>query len=59
VAPPNVSIVVRKEGEKKGEKVKHEEISLNCLFWTYILKKSAHRHFDAWSLLLIHVRFYN
>jgi hypothetical protein len=30
----------RREGD--GEKIKHEENSQNCPFWTYILNKLAH-----------------
>ena len=38
---PKDSIVVRKEGEKKGKKVKHEEISQNCFFFGHY-KESQH-----------------
>ena len=41
---PNVFIVMKKEGKKKGSKVKHEENSQNYPLWPYI-KKNKHIHF--------------
>jgi hypothetical protein len=57
---PNISTFTRKEGKTKGRRSNTKKHSQNCPFWTYIKKKkkSTRPLFGAWSLLLVHVRFY-
>ena len=55
---PNVTVVTRKEVEKKGRRPNMKERKIPKLpFLDIYIKNPTHPLFGAWSFLLVHVQF--